>query len=1456
VLYLPSRLLALFGVFLLAASAHGQGLYRWSNLAGATGGPGYADGPALEARFSRPSSTAVDGNGNVYVADQLNSTIRKISSAGVVTTLAGASGQMGTDDGVGSAARFSKPGGVAVDGSGNVYVADMLNNRIRKIAGAGVVSTLADSMGTVLFLSGPRGVAVDASGNVYVSESYTHRIRKITTAGVLSTLAGDGTPGSADGTGTAAQFNEPVGLAVDGGGNVYVADRENHTIRKITSAGEVSTLAGSAGTMGFDNGTGSAARFWYPTGVTVDGSGTLFVTHATGIRKITSDGVVTTFAGSLNSTGAGNGTGSEASFDSPAGLSVDGAGNLFVAEPYWHSIRKVTSATVVTTFAGTLATYGMEGKMDGEGSAAQFSLPFGIAIDGSGNAYVADTFNGLIRKITRAGVVTTVAGNGTTSGAADGFGTAAQFSYPSSVAVDAAGALYVADTSNHTIRKIVGGVVSTFAGLAGNSGSEDGTGSAARFNLPNGVAVDSSGNLYVSDSGNYTIRKITSDGVVSTLAGGVGESGNVDAAGTAARFASPFGVAVDAGGTVYVADPINRAVRKITSDGSVSTLTSFGTPIAVAVDGDGTVFAVDQDTTILKLMSAGFFSVIGGRENVPGNEPGLGRAARFNDARGIAVGPDGWLYVAGGYNSNVLRGLPSPVLIVEEPAGAARANGSTVDWDALLVGSASARTFTVRNSGADEVYNLAVTIDGVPSGNATGDFVVTTPLGSGSLAAGASTTVTVTFTPSAMGPRSATLHVASNDFPFAVTLRGSGADPAAPDAIISTGPGAFTNSTSAQFSFTTAGGGAGVSFEGKLDDGNYAPVTNPVSLSGLAAGAHTYSVRALSPAGYPGLNFTTRSWTIDLVPPVITFVPPDAVIPTDTLDGENFLFLAATAADNLGPPAITYSKVGSLYPVGTTVVIVTATDIAGNTATASFKVTVRLNHLIHTPLLAQGARVPGHGTVAGPPEDGKLTSFGVPAIDEDGTVAFLAKWIVAGPLKSQGSGIFTPTICVAQIGGVAGPFGVTFKTLGDPVIGGGRLAFLATLAGVPMTKAGTVWSGLPASPALVAQQGDIAPDASGAKPSGGATFKTFKAVAVEGESVAIFAQLTGGTGALKATAANDYGLWIKDATHPLTLVLREGQVAGTRTIGTLTTFAVGAGSPGQGRGWLTQTAFGPRVLALASFTGTDKAQAVLGVGFGGGVGVLAQNNPNSTLPDIAGASFASYGLPAINPDGKSAFLASLLVKPGGPATVANARGIFVDYGNPTYTKIARLTEPAPATGTSFSLLKDPVLAEDNGIAFPATLKATPAVRGFATTTLWWKTNYGPLQLLAQGGPRPAGQPIPGLPIEAQWTTFPSLAIAADRGPLFTATLLAGKGGVTAATANGVWATDYAGVTQLLFRTGIPDAILAGKTLKSFTLLKTAVGSIGVTRSFNNVGQLVWLATFTDSTTALITTDIP
>ena len=319
----------------------------------------------------------------------------------------------------------------------------------------------------------------------------------------VSTLAGDGTYGFANGTGTAAQFRYPYGVVVDASGNVYVADYNNHRIRRITPAGVVSTFAGS-GTEGFANGTGASAQFNSPVGIALDASGNMYVADSDNhrIRKITPAGAVTTLAGS-GTYGFADGTGASAQFKCPHGVAVDASGNVYVADRYNHCIRKITPAGAVTTLAGS----GTEGFADGTSVAAQFKHPYGVAVDASGNVYVADTNNDRIRKITPAGAVTTLAG-GNNSGFADGVGAAARFTTPTGITIDAAGNLYVAEYNNQRIRRITpAGAVTTLAG-SGTHGFADGTGATAQFYSPFSVALDASGNIYVGDSYNNRIRKI------------------------------------------------------------------------------------------------------------------------------------------------------------------------------------------------------------------------------------------------------------------------------------------------------------------------------------------------------------------------------------------------------------------------------------------------------------------------------------------------------------------------------------------------------------------------------------------------------------------------------------------------------------------------------------------------------------------------------------------------------------------------------------------------------------------------------------------------------------------------------------------------------------------------------------------------------------------------------------
>lgn len=312
-----------------------------STLAGST--KGFADGAGAAAQFDTPSGVAVDASGNVYVADDGNHKIRKITPTGVVTTFAGST--EGFADGTGSTAQFNSPKGIAVDASGNVYVTDEGNFKIRKITPAGAVTTLAGS--TVGFADGSgtsaqfnllRGIAVDAAGNVYAADRGNHRIRKISPAGVVTTLAGS-SRGSTDGTGVTAKFNELKGIAVDASGNVYAADEFNHKIRKITPAGLVTTLAGS--TEGFADGAALESQFDRPSDVAVDASGSIYVADGANhkIRKLRVEGTVTTLAGSV--IGFADGTATGAKFDFPTGIAVDASGNLYVADLFNRKIRKI-----------------------------------------------------------------------------------------------------------------------------------------------------------------------------------------------------------------------------------------------------------------------------------------------------------------------------------------------------------------------------------------------------------------------------------------------------------------------------------------------------------------------------------------------------------------------------------------------------------------------------------------------------------------------------------------------------------------------------------------------------------------------------------------------------------------------------------------------------------------------------------------------------------------------------------------------------------------------------------------------------------------------------------------------------------------------------------------------------------------------------------------------------------
>jgi len=652
---------------------------------------GFADGRGSAARFNEPSGIAIDAVGNFYVADEYNHRICKVTPNGEVSTLAGG-GEGGFADGQGRNAQFLFPRGIAVDAAGNLYVVDNGNHRIRKITPEGEVSVLAgggpagfygggfaDGEGSVAWFHHPSGITIDAAGNLYVADTWNHSIRRVTPNGEVSTLAGDAEHDFADGEGSSARFNYPHGIAIDATGNLYVADYGNNRIRKVTPAGEVSTLAGG-GDSGFADGQGENARFDAPSGIAIDVTGNLYVADNNNnhIRKVTPKGEVSTLAGGRR--GFADGQGSEARFRNPDGIVVDATGNLYVADQKNNRIRKIeiclSLATCVShpslskagipneiVTVSTLAGGNEQGGFaDGQGSAARFFEPIGIAVDTVGNLYVADERNNRIRIVTPSGEVSTLAGG--EEGFADGQGSTARFNRPSGIAIDAVGNLYVTDYYNDRIRKVTpNGEVSTLAG--GKEGFADGEGSAARFYAPSGIAIDAVGNLYVTDYYNNRIRKVTPNGEVSTLAGG--EKGFADGEGSAARFYAPSGIAVDAAGNLYVADYGNNRIRKVTPAGEVSTLAGdgirgfadgqgrnarFDLPKGITIDAADTLYVADYlNDRIRKVTLDGEVSTLAGGGDEENPADGQGRAARFGWPSGIAVDAAGNLYVTDGANN-------------------------------------------------------------------------------------------------------------------------------------------------------------------------------------------------------------------------------------------------------------------------------------------------------------------------------------------------------------------------------------------------------------------------------------------------------------------------------------------------------------------------------------------------------------------------------------------------------------------------------------------------------------------------------------------------------------------------------------------------------------------------------------------------------------------------------------
>jgi sugar lactone lactonase YvrE len=638
------------------AHAAGQD-YTISTIAG--GSPPVTPAPATSVSLSDINGVAADASGNVYISSWRGNCVYKVDAAGTLTVAAGNSrwGHTG-DGGPATNAQFRFPYGLAVDGAGNLYIADNGNNAVRRVSPAGVITAFAGTglegssgdggPATSARLYRPWDVAVDAAGNVYIADAGNSRIRRVSPAGIITTVPG-----------TTGQYGfYRTSVAVDSAGNVYYPEVENNIpqVRRASPAGTVSIVATGVANIG---------------GLAVDGSGLLYISDRSNHRVLRQVGpnLFSPVAGTGTAGYSGDGGSStSAQLSGPGRLAIDGAGRIFIADAYNHRIRRLvpSGGMVYSGVISTVAGNGLDHYSGDGGPATSAQIwPDGLAADPSGNIYFADSRSFRVRRVSPSGIVTTVAGNGTAGDDGDGGpATSAKLWEPGGVALDGAGNLYIVDGAANRVRRVSpSGIITAVAGsgFRGGFSGDGGPATSAKLNYPLGAAVDGAGNLYIADAGNIRVRRVSPSGTISTFAG-TGTSGYSGDGGpaTSAQFRQVIGVAADQSGNVYVLDKEAGCVRRISPGGIITTVASqLDWPLGIAVDGAGNLYVTEGDGNRVRRVANPstqpvMSTIAGDGTDQYSGDGGPAAAAQVHYPADVAVDGSGRVYVSTG---NAIRML-------------------------------------------------------------------------------------------------------------------------------------------------------------------------------------------------------------------------------------------------------------------------------------------------------------------------------------------------------------------------------------------------------------------------------------------------------------------------------------------------------------------------------------------------------------------------------------------------------------------------------------------------------------------------------------------------------------------------------------------------------------------------------------------------------------------------------